>query len=142
MWIINFLPDFVFHLITIAGVLGLVASFILSFIPFVSQYKIPIQAGSIIALVFGLYFEGAMSNEAVWQARVKELEAKVAQAEVKSAKENVKIVEKIVTKEKVITERADAIVKYIDREIIKYDEQCKIPKVFIDAHNKAAEKPE
>ena len=133
MWIINFLPDFVFHLITIAGVLGLVASFILSFIPFVSQYKIPIQAGSIIALVFGLYFEGAMSNEAVWQARVKELEAKVAQAEVKSAKDNVKIVAKIVTKDKV---------KYIDREIIKYDEQCKIPKVFIDAHNKAAEKPE
>ena len=142
MWIINFLPDFVFHMITIAGVLGLVASFVLGFIPFVSQYKLPIQFGAIAALVFGLYFEGAMSNEAVWQARVKEMEAKVAQAEVKSAKENVKIVEKIVTKEKVITERADAIVKYIDREIVKYDDQCKIPKEFIDAHNKAAEKLE
>ena len=139
MWIIRFLPDFVFHLITIAGVLGLIAAFVLSFIPFISQYKLPIQIASIIALVIGLYFEGAMSNEAVWQARIKELEAKVAQAEVKSAQANVKLVEKIVTKDKIIHDRQDAIVQYIDREIIKYDDECKIPLAFINAHNKAAE---
>lgn len=139
MWIINFLPDFVFHLITIGGLLALVASFILGFIPFVKQYKLPIQVGGIIALVFGLYFEGAMSNEAVWQEKVKELEAKVAQAEIKSVQANVKIVEKIVTKDKIIRERQDAIVQYIDREIVKYDNECKIPEAFISTHNKATE---
>lgn len=141
MWMLQFLPDFVFHLITIAGVLGVVASFVLGFIPFVSQYKLPIQVASIIALVFGIYFEGGIANEAVWQARVKELEVKVAEAEAKSAKENIKIVEKIVTKEKVIKERAEAITQYIDREIVKYDSQCVIPPAFVDAHNRSAEKP-
>ena len=130
------------------GLLGLVASFVMKFIPFVYVYKTPIQVISIILIAIGTYMSGAISNEEAWIARVKEMEAKVAEAEAKSAKENVKIVEKVVKKTEYIKVRGEEIVKYIDREIIKYDErfvsggQCEIPKEFIETLNKAASLPE
>jgi uncharacterized coiled-coil protein SlyX len=81
---------------------------------------------------------GAIHNNAEWEARVKELEVKLAQAEVESQKENIKIVEKIVYKNQIVKQRGEDIIRYIDKEIVKYDNQCIIPKEFIDAHNKAA----
>jgi hypothetical protein len=70
---------------------------------------------------------------------VKEMEAKLAAAEAESAKENIKIVEKVITRRNVIKQRGEDVIKYIDREVTKYDTQCVIPKEFIQAHNKAAE---
>lgn len=139
MWFIDWLPDFVFHLIVLAGILGLVAAQFFKFIPFVSQYETPIKIAAIVALVIGIWFEGGISNEAKWQARVVELEKKVAESEVKSAQQNVKIVEKVVTKDRIIKEKGDEIIRYVDREITKYDAQCTIPQEFIKAHNNAAE---
>lgn len=141
MWMLSFLPDFVFHLITICGILGIVASFFFGFIPFVYQYKLPIQVVSIVLLVFGIYFEGGITNQAMWEAKVKELEVKVAQSEAKSAKQNIKIIEKIVTKEKVIRDNRQDVMNSIDSDLIKYDNQCNIPNEFINIVNRAAEQP-
>jgi hypothetical protein len=75
------------------------------------------------------------------------MEAKVAQAEAQSAQENVKIVEKIVTKTQIVKERGQDIIRYVDREVVKYDTkfapggQCELPKEFIKALNDAAEAP-
>ena len=79
-----------------------------------------------------------MANEQVWQARVKEVEAKLAKVEAESQKENVKIVEKIVTKRELVRVMGSSTVQYVDREVVKYDETCKIPQVVINAHNAAA----
>ena len=147
MWILSILPDWVFHSICLAGVLGIIAGFLLAFIPVVKKYKLPIQIISLLMFAFGLYMEGAMSNEQVWQMRVKEVEAKLAKAEAESAKENVKIVEKIVTKKEYIKTRGRDIVQFVDKEIVKYDSKfaaggvCEIPKEFIKAHNDAAQEP-
>lgn len=148
MWILNFLPDWIFHLIVLAGLVGLVLStFLLKWIPLVTQYKLPVQLGSIAALVIGIWFEGGISNEHKWLERVKELEEKIAVAEAQSKQENVKIVEKVVKKTEYITRRGQDIVQYVDREIVKYDDKfkpggvCEIPKEFIKAHNDAAEQP-
>jgi hypothetical protein len=129
------------------GFLGLIASFILKFVPFINIYRTPIQALSVILIVFGTYMAGAISNQEVWEKRVSELQVKVAQAEAESAKENVKIVEKIVTQTKVIKEKGDTVIKYVDREVVKYDQQfgpggqCELPKEFFKALNDAAETP-
>ena len=72
-------------------------------------------------------------------AKVKELEIKVKESEAKSAEENVKIVEKVVTKTNVIREKGKDVVQYIDREVVKYDSKCEIPKEAVIAVNKAAE---
>jgi uncharacterized membrane protein len=91
MWILQWLPNWIFYGIFFAGLLGLLATYVMKFIPFVYVYRTPIQAISILAIAIGTYMSGAISNEEAWQARVKEMEAKVAAAEVQSVKENIKI---------------------------------------------------
>ena len=147
MWILSWLPNWIFYGIFFAGLLGLLATYVMKFIPFVYVYRTPIQAVSVLAIVIGTYMSGAISNEEAWQARVKEMEAKVAAAEIESQKENVKIVEKIVKKTEYITRRGQDIIQYVDREVVKYDDrfrpggQCELPKEFIKAINTAAEAP-
>ena len=147
MWIINFLPDWVFHTIFAIGVVGTIAGFLLGFIPLIKRYSLVIQVCSILILVLGVFLEGAMSDNKEWVARVKEMEAKVAAAEAKSQKVNVEIIEKVVKKTEYIKLRGQEIIKYVDRDLVKYDTkfapggQCEIPKEFITLHNKAAEAP-
>jgi hypothetical protein len=83
---------------------------------------------------------GSIANNNAWQKKVDELKVQVAELEVKAAQENVKIVEKVVTKREYYRVKGADIVKYVDREVIKYDESCNIPKEFVDAHNRAIEK--
>lgn len=149
MWILKWLPFWFFYAILFMGLIGFAATYLLKFVPLPALYiyKTPIQIGSIILIVIGTYMSGAIYNEEAWLARVKELEAKVEAAQVESSKENVKIETKVVTKTQVVKERGAEIIKYIDREIVKYDTkflpggECEIPKEFIKLHNKAAETP-
>lgn len=144
MWLMNFLPNWIFHAILAAGVLGLLASLVLKFIPFFNTYKLPVQVLSILLIVTGVWFEGAISNQAEWEARVAEMQVKVAEAEAKSSEANVQIVTKVVKKTKHIREKGDAIISYIDREVvknnevIKFVENCPIPDIIIKTHNAAA----
>ena len=144
MWLMNFLPDWIFHAILLAGVLGLLASFVLKFIPVISTYKLPIQAAAILLIVVGVWFEGAMSNQAEWEARVAEMQVKVAKAEAKSQEENIKIVTKTVKKLELVRTRGDDIINYVDREVvkdkevIKFVENCPIPQIIVNTHNAAA----
>jgi hypothetical protein len=102
-----------------------------------------LDGGGLAGLILSIWCLGAASNEEKWQERVKELEAKLLAAENKSHEENVKIEEKVVTKTKVIKEKGEDIIKYIDREvlknneIIKYVEICPLPKDIIEIHNSA-----
>jgi uncharacterized membrane protein len=140
MWILNFLPDWIFYALFFIGIVGLLATFVMKFIPFVYVYKTPIQVVSVILIAIGTYMSGAISNNEKWEAKVKELEIKLASAEVASAKVNTEIVEKVVVKREYYKERGKDVIQYIDREVVKYDERCVIPKEFVEAHNNAATK--
>lgn len=150
MWILNWLPDWFFYGVLAIGLIGFLVTYLLKFIPFpgLYMYRTPIQVVSLIFIVIGVYMSGAISNEEAWQARVKELEVKIAAAEAKGAEETVKIVEKVVTKQKVVKEKGEEIIKYVDREVVKYDTkflpggECEIPKEFIKALNDASKRPE
>ena len=141
MWILNFLPDWIFHFILLAGIGGLIASYLMKFVPFVYMYKTPIQLVSVVAIVGSTFMLGAAWNDQAWRDRVAEMEQKVAAAEVKSVEENVKIVTKIVKKTEVIRIKGEEIVKYIDKEIVKYNDRCEIPEDFVKTLNDAAEQP-
>ena len=144
MWVISFLPNWVFHLILSIGIIGTIAGFVLGFIPFVKQYKLPIQLISLLLLSLGLYLEGGLADYKEWEAKVKELEAKMLIAEEKSKVKNVEIQEKVVTKTRIVREQAQKQIEYIDRvikekeEVKVFIEHCPIPKDIIDEHNKAA----
>lgn len=141
MWILKFLPDWIFYGILLLGVVGLAVTYLIRFIPIpaIYLYKTPIQLVSVVFIALGVYMAGAISNEEAWQAKVKELEAKIAEAEAAGQKENVRIVEKVVNKLQIVRQRGDDIIKYVDREVVKYDSKCEIPNEFKEAHNKAAE---
>lgn len=141
MWILKWLPFWIFYATFFVGLLGFIATYLLRFVPIPAlfMYKTPIQIVSAILMIVGVYMSGAISNEEAWLAKVKELEVKVAQAEAKSQEVNVQVVEKVVTKTQVVRERGKDIVQYVDREVVKYDSKCEIPKEAVTAVNQAAE---
>jgi len=137
MWILQFLPNWLFYLLLFAGVIGFLVAHFVKVLPQVEL----VQVASAVAVIFSCYMIGAIANNDAWLARVKELEAKVAAAEAQSATLNTELAEKTVVKTQVIKQRGQDIIKYVDREVIKYDTTCVIPKEFILVHNKAAEAP-
>lgn len=143
MWLIKFLPNWIFYGIFFAGLIGIAVTYLIRYIPvpFIYMYKTPIQLVSIFALAVGTFMSGAIYDNEAWLERVREMEAKVAAAEAKSSEENVKIIERVINNTQIIRERGNEVVKYIDKEIIKYDSTCVIPKEFVSVHNKTAEQP-
>ena len=127
---LSFLPDWFWHILTIGGLVAL-------FVPYFNK-KLVVKLGGIAAIAVGIFFEGGIANEAKWQAKVADMEAKVAASEVKSKEENVKIVTKVVTKREYYRTRGNDIIQYVDREITKYDNTCPVPKEVVKAHNDAA----
>ena len=144
MWFLSFIPSWYVHIIPLLALAIIFASMVLKIIPFVSTYYIPIRIIGFVLLCFGIFFEGGLYMNQQWTAKVKEMEEKIAVAEAKSKEVNVQIVEKFIVKQNTIREKGDEVIKYIDREIVKYDVkfapggQCEIPKEFVDAVNKAA----
>jgi hypothetical protein len=138
-WILSLLPDWVWLAVLIAGIVGIVSSYILKVIPFIRIYNAPVRIVSFFLLLIGVYFQGGIDTEAKWQARVAEMEAKVAASEVKSKEENTKIITRIITKREYYKVRGNDIIQYVDREITKYDNTCPVPKEVVKAHNDAAE---
>jgi hypothetical protein len=158
MWIIQYLPEIVVHIIFAAGVLGIITGFLLGFVPGIKQYKLAIQVISLLVFTLGVYLQGALEDTKIWQKRVLELEVKVKEAEAKSAEVNTVAQERVVAKTQVVKEKADEVIKYVNRytdrevlkeipgpervrveEVIKYVERCSLPQDIVDAHNKAVD---
>jgi len=168
MWLLHLLPDslilFFTYCLIGAGVLGLLASWFITFIPFLNIYRKWIQIASILLLVAGIYWYGGYSNEMLWRARVAEMEAKVAAAEVKSKETNKEIETKIVERTKVVREKGKTQIEYINRlvegktveivkdmsaeerakfearqkELLDAIKNCPVPRVIVEEQNKAA----
>ena len=137
MWIFKFIPDAFWYVLLVIGSIG---SLLLQFFPnFAYTRLLKIVFGMLIPISF--YFIGALHNNQVWVQKAHELELKVAELEVAATKTNVKIETKVVTKTQLVRERGQDVIQYVDREVVKYNNQCVIPPEFIQAHNKAAEAP-
>jgi hypothetical protein len=148
-WMVGLIPDAVlsslYWLIIAAGVTGVLAGWLGKWIPFYGNYVKILQPLGIVLLVLGVWLRGGYDTEMAWRAKVAEAEARVAAAEQKSQETNTVIQEKVVEKTKVIKGKTEYITQYLDREvvkkeeIIKYIEQCPVPKEIIDIHNQAAD---
>ena len=150
MWILHFLPDTLIlwfcNILLLTGVVLTVAGFFAHRIPVIWQYQLPFRVLGIALLVLGVYFRGGLAVEAEWRERVAEVEAKLKVAEEKSTATNQKIDTVAREKIRVIRGQTQIVRQYIDREVVRYDTkflpggQCEIPKEFIEAHNKSAER--
>lgn len=138
MWILHFLPDWIFHAIVLIGLAGIVLGQFFSWIPFVGKYLIPFRILSIAILAFGLFMEGANYNNNVWEARVKELEEKVKISEEKSKEVNTVIKTKVVEKIKTVKD-VQVVIKdrIVEKEKI-IDAKCEVPAEAIKILNDSA----
>ena len=140
MWILKFLPDWIFYVLFFIGVIGVAITYLLKFIPIPALfvYRTPIQIISILLVAFGTFMSGAIWNEDAWKARVAKLEKDVAEAEAKAGQVTVETVTKYVDRTKVIRQQGERIVQVVDREVIKYNDICKVPNEVVKIHNDAA----
>ena len=142
MILLSFIPDWIFYAITLLGVAGTVL--VISFgwiIPI--EYKLGIQILSAFLLVLGAFFVGGISNEAEWQLKVKEMEAKVAIQEARAAEITNEVVTKYVDRVKIVEGKTHEIIKkvpvYINK---KSDDKCIVNNGAIILHNASASQTE
>jgi len=151
MWIFQFLSDFwitaLVYAVLGAGAVLYAMSKIWRWIPMLARYNRVLEIAGVVLLVLGVYAYGARANEQSWRDRVAELETQLAAAQTQSQQVNTVIEERVITQTQVVRERGKEVVKYIDREVVKYDTQfvpggaCEIPPEFVSAVNSAAERP-
>lgn len=134
MFLLQFLPSWLFTATLLIGIVVYLVATNLTILPQAKLFKY----SSIFAVLLSIYMLGAQHDNDAWLQRVKELEAKIAKLEIESTKTNTEIVTKVITKRELIRERGSDIIQYVDKEIVKYDNTCKIPPEVVQAHNKAA----
>lgn len=137
-WLIALLPTWIITTLLVVGVIGFLAATFIGKIPFIKQYNLPIKMIAGVLIVCGVYLQGALAYKQSTDRAVAELRVKLAQAEAKSATVNTEIVERVVTDTQVIREKGRTITEYVDREVVKYNDQCPVPSEVINAHNMAA----
>lgn len=137
-FLLNLFPEWIFFLFLVIGALGVIASFVLTIIPFVKIYKLIIQVVSIVLLVIGVWFQGAIANDRIWEAKVNELELKLAKAESQSLEINLALTEEILKNENLRQEVKNAKEKVIVKYVTKYDNKCELSDAFVRLHDSAA----
>ena len=154
MWLLHLLPDglleFIVNAVLILGIILTLLSFfvlnrILRLIPGLANYHTLIQVVSVIILAAGLYFKGGYVTEMMWREEVKKVQEELDKAKNKAAEVVVQVEEKVVFRDRVVKERGETLIQYVDREIVKkeevvkYIENCPVPAEIIDVHNQAAQ---
>lgn len=148
-WMLGLIPDAVLNwaywAIIIAGLTGVLAGWLGRWIPFYGNYVKLLKPLGVILLVLGVWLRGGYDVEMSYRNQVADMQKKVDEAQALSAAANRMTSEQVETKVKVVKGKTEYITKYVDREIvkkeeiIKYIEQCPVPKEIIDIHNQAAE---
>ena len=145
MLILHFLPDSIIlafcNILLFAGIVATAAGFAAHRIPVLWSYQLGFKLAGILLLVLGVYFRGGLAVETEWRERVATVEARLAQAEAASADANSQIDTRVQKQVTSIRQRMTYVKQYVDREVVRYNDQCVIPEPFINAHNAAAEAP-
>ena len=129
------LPDWIWWLLLLTGFSG----FFASYLGLLKPYQLLLKIAGTITIAASIFILGMLYADNTWKQAAKELQAKVDIAEAKSKATNETIKTQVITKTQVIKTRGEDVVRYVDREVVKYDNTCVIPKEFIHAHNRAAE---
>ena len=144
-WIVNWIPDSVFHSMILVGTIGILASFFMnlvpSIVPFVSSNKTLIQIVSIALLLIGTWFEGFNSNNKIWEAKVKELQEQVVIAEKKSTETNTKIEYVYVDRIKIVKDTQTQTTNNIRKDATEIDKQCTVIDEAVNILNSSAINP-
>jgi len=136
--IFTYLPNIFTHLILGIGIVGIIAAFFISFIPFITMYKVFIKYASIFLIVLGLFLEGGLAVNNDYLERAKEWNNKVQIAETQAKDANAKI--EYVYKDKIVkVKEVQVILKdRIIKEAANMDKNCKVNNEAVNILNDAA----
>ena len=138
MWLLSLVPDSVYHVLLILAILAFGASYILKMVPFITTNAFVIRVASAVLIVFCMWMEGGIANEAKWKARVAELEIKVAAAEKAAAEANGRIETVYVDRVNVVKEVEYVVQTRIVKDAAKLDMTCRVDPEAIEILNQAA----
>lgn len=138
MFLINWLPDWMFYFILITGVVGLVVSFFIKFIPFVNTYRVPLQLASIALTVAGVWFAGGIAKDKEYRAEIEAARHRAELAEEKAKTATARVEYVFQDKVKVVKEVQVVVQERIRDLSVQIDNQCKVIPEVIDIHNQAA----
>lgn len=138
MWLLNWLPDWVFHLILLVGVLGLVASWVLKNIPFFQTWGLQVQVAAIILTVVGVWYEGGIAKDREYRERIAALELKVSRAETAAAEANTRLVELLAKKDQEIKDVTAANQKKLRDMAAQINKTCTVNQDLVNILNNAA----
>ena len=142
MWLLHLLPTslilWIVNIAMITGLIGILVSFFIKFIPFINIYRTPIQIVSIIIFCSGIYWYGGYTTEMLWRDEVAKMEAKVAESEAKSKKVN-KVIQKVYVDRVKIVKQDVVVIQEKIREISSnIDRDCKVSPEAVNLLNQAA----
>jgi hypothetical protein len=128
MWILGYIPVWAYYISLIFGVGA-------------SLTNSPItRIIGVVLIAASCWHLGGVDNEAIWQARVDEMQAKVVVAEAKAADANKEVVTQVVTRTKVIKETTKANVEYIIKYVAQdLDNSCTLTSAAILLNNSASQ---
>lgn len=138
MWIVEHIPAWLFNVGILIGLAGVLASWVLSFIPFIVAYRLVIQVVSICVLAISVFFSGAAMNEEAWKLKNLEADLAAVRLELEAEKRNIKIETKYITLVKEIENtvfvNGEKIIE-IEKEL---NAQCKPTEAAINLLNATA----
>lgn len=138
MWLLNFLPDFAFHIMLIIGILGIIAGFLLNNIPFIGTNGKLIQIVSILLTVVAVWYEGGIAKDQEYKKQIAELQLKVSKAEAESAAANTKFAEEVLKHQQAIQQITAANKQRLKNQSTELNKSCTVNDNVISILNDAA----
>ena len=138
MFLLTWLPQWIFYILIPSGVTGLLFSFTIGkLLPL--QYQLLIKFTSAGILAFGLFMVGAISNEDSWQLKIAELKTEIAKKELAAAEVTHEVITQYVDRVKIVEGKTHEIIKKVPVYITKEsDDKCIVNNGFVSLHDYAA----
>jgi energy-coupling factor transporter transmembrane protein EcfT len=140
LFALPFIPVWFYHaLLGLSLVLFLVA-ILLGKLPIIRDMLGLLKPISFLLLLGAMFLEGALTDYTIMQDRVAKVQAQADTYQQQSKDLNDKLAKKSKEFKKKNQAKKQVVYKYIQQEVKKYDNECKIPDAFVNAHNQSAEK--
>ena len=136
--IIGIVPFWVWLTIACAGGIGYFFSGIITMIPFLMPYKEPVKIFFIVVCLGGTFMCGGDGVTSIWQAQIKEANARLAAVEAKSKDANVVIQKEYVDRIQTVKQVEIQVQEKIVKDAAKIDAECKVAPEVIEDLNSAA----
>jgi hypothetical protein len=139
--IIGIVPFWVWLAIACTGGIGYFFSGIITMIPFLMPYKEPVKIAFIVICLGGTFMCGGDGVTSIWQAQIKEANARIEAAEAKSKEVNLVIQKEYIDRVKTVKEVQVQIQDRIVKDSTVIDAECKLaPEVILDLNAAAMPK--